>query len=161
LAKRIAADAGCEPRTCDHALLAGLLHDSGKLVLAANLPEEYGRVLLATERASAEPWIIEDEVLGTTHAEAGAYLLGLWGIPDPIVEAIAFHHRPRECPADAFTPLTAVHVADAVDHDAREAAEQRPVPWLDLEYVSRLGLEERVAVWCELGQSLEEQGANR
>ena len=51
---------------------------------------------------------------GTTHAEVGAYLLGLWGLPDPIVEAVAWHHNPGGCPGKAFTPLTAVHAADAI-----------------------------------------------
>jgi hypothetical protein len=38
----------------------------------------------------------------TSHAELGAYLLGLWGIPDNIVEAVAFHHRPSKLLDDMF-----------------------------------------------------------
>jgi HD-like signal output (HDOD) protein len=55
-------------------------------------------------------------LLGTTHAEVGAYLLGLWGLPDAIVEALAFHHCPSACPDQRFSPLTAVHIANALVH---------------------------------------------
>ena len=34
-------------------------------------------------------------MLGVTHAEIGAYLLGIWGLPYSIVEAVAHHHTPR------------------------------------------------------------------
>jgi HD-like signal output (HDOD) protein len=51
----------------------------------------------------------------TTHAEVGAYLLGLWGFRDDLIEAVAYHHRPGDCIATRFTPLTAVHVADAFE----------------------------------------------
>ncbi len=36
----------------------------------------------------------EYAVMKTSHAELGAYLLGLWGLPDSIVEIVAFHHEP-------------------------------------------------------------------
>jgi HD-like signal output (HDOD) protein len=34
-------------------------------------------------------------VLGITHSELGACLLGTWGLPLPILEAIAWHHEPQ------------------------------------------------------------------
>ena len=112
LAKRIAASAGDDVEGLrDHSLMAGLLHDAGKLVIAANLPGKYASVLAVAEREQHELWVAEREILKNTHAEVGAYLLGLWGLPDPIVEAVAFHHNPRRCLGDGFTPLTAVHAA--------------------------------------------------
>jgi HD-like signal output (HDOD) protein len=82
-------------------------------------------------------------VLGTTHAEVGGYLLGLWGLPDALVEAVAWHHNPGGCPGTAFTPLTAVHVADAIVR-AEEGAQP------DAEYLARLGLSDRWGVWMGL-----------
>lgn len=158
LAKRISAAEGCEARVCDHALMAGLLHDAGKLVLAANLPDEYRRALAVARDAAVAQREAEERIFGTTHAEAGAYLLGLWGLPDPIVEALAFHHCPNECLADTFTPLTAVHVANALEHEADHVAEDRDASPLDSDYLARIGLAERLPVWRELYQSLLQEG---
>ena len=50
------------------------------------------------------------------------YLLGLWGLPETVVEAIAFHHRPSDFVVDGFSLLTAVHVAEALEHELRSPA---------------------------------------
>jgi hypothetical protein len=44
-----------------------------------------------------------------THAEVGAYLVGIWGLPPSIVETAAWHHLPSTGGARTFAPLTAVH----------------------------------------------------
>jgi CheY-like chemotaxis protein len=49
LAKHIATAEGCTNQVRDHALMAGLLHDAGKLVIAANLPEQYRSVFTFAE----------------------------------------------------------------------------------------------------------------
>ena len=78
----------------DDAFAAGLLHDVGRLVLASAFGQEYQHVL----RRAAEPGALlaqcEGEAFGCTHNVAGAYLLGLWGLADPVVEAVAWHHQP-------------------------------------------------------------------
>jgi HD-like signal output (HDOD) protein len=56
----------------------------------------------------------EREIFGVTHAEVGAYLLGLWGIPFPIVEAVAFHHRPNEVQPESRALVGAVHIASGI-----------------------------------------------
>ena len=53
-------------------------------------------------------------MLGLTHAEVGAYLLGLWGLPDPIVEAVALHHTPASVVAHEFDLLGALAVSHAL-----------------------------------------------
>ena len=161
LAKRISAAEGCDAKACEHALMAGLLHDAGKLVLAANLPDEYRQAMGTARDAAVAHWEAEEQILGTTHAETGAYLLGLWGLPDPIVEALAFHHRPNECLVTSFTPLTAVHVANALEHEADSAAEDRDAGPLDTDYLARIGLGERLAAWRELHQTLVQEETNQ
>jgi HD-like signal output (HDOD) protein len=94
----------------DTAFAAGLLHDAGQLVLMSRMPQPYAE---ATRRAVAGRRPLheaEREVLGASHAEVGAYLLGLWGLPPPIVEAVAFHHQERPCPGSLDT-IDAVGVA--------------------------------------------------
>lgn len=111
MAKRIAEDHGAAPDVVCDSMVAGLLHDVGQLVLATNRPNGYRKVI-ERARAEATPLVdVERAAFGTSHAEVGAYLLGLWGLPESIVQAVAFHHAPRECLGQTFSPLTAVHVA--------------------------------------------------
>src|SRR5690606_40653897 len=48
------------------------------------------------------------------HTEAGAYLLGLWGLPMPIIEAVAFHRSPARSSTRRFWVTGATHVAMAL-----------------------------------------------
>ncbi len=79
----------------DNGFLAGTLHDIGKLIFAANLGEEYVSVLRDARDRKVALHIAEESAFGATHAEVGGYLLGLWGLPAEIVEAVTFHHHPR------------------------------------------------------------------
>ena len=98
----------------DVVVVSALLHDIGRLVLASKMPDKFCSVLSrATERGCAD-FEAEEELLGTTHAEIGAYLLGLWGMPDLAVEAIAHHHRPTRIPHAGFDSSVAVYVADVL-----------------------------------------------
>ncbi len=76
----------------DDALAAGLLHDCGKLVFAACSECSYGEVLEFSGDKTVPLYEAELEMLEASHAEAGACLLDLWGLPGEIVEAVAFHH---------------------------------------------------------------------
>jgi putative nucleotidyltransferase with HDIG domain len=102
----------------DDALTAGLLHDAGKLVLAANFPKEYVDITKLAEKEGLTIGEAEGRVLnGTTHAEIGAYLIGLWGLPRSLVEAIAFHHRPHPDIMRSFNVVVAVYIANLLEHD--------------------------------------------
>jgi putative nucleotidyltransferase with HDIG domain len=147
LAKMVAVAEHCEPHVCDHALMAGLLHDIGRLILAANQADRYRESLRRAAEPGQSSLSAERAVFGTTHAEVGAYLLGLWGLPDPVVEAAAFHHQPAACEATVFTPLTAVHVANALERACHAAGGDDPPERLDLAYLERLGLANRWPVW--------------
>ncbi len=93
------------------AYLGGLLHDIGKLAFARNLEEDY-REIIQIARCEKRPlYEIELEAWGVTHADAGAYLLGLWGLPFPMLEAVARHHAAPDS-FNAFSPALAVHLAE-------------------------------------------------
>ena len=109
VAKRLVSS----PSQARNAFTAGLLHDIGKLVLAVCVPEF--KQVLQVCRASGRPsHEVEEEMLGMTHAEVGAYLLGLWGLPHAIVEAVAYHHNPGAALERTFDIPTAVSLADAL-----------------------------------------------
>jgi putative nucleotidyltransferase with HDIG domain len=130
--------------------MIGLLHDVGRLVLAANLPDAFDRAYQLAEEKHVPHWEAEREVFGATHAEVGAYLIGLWGLPEPIVEAVVYHHAPAKCPHPGSAMLTALHVADAlasakVEYDA---AVHHPEP--DVQYLAGMRLADRLPEWREL-----------
>ncbi len=151
IAKAIAKAEKSEKSLGDEAMMAGLLHDTGKLILAQNLPDEYGTIIARARTRRISMRDAEEQVLGASHAEIGAYLLGLWGLPDSIVEAVAFHHQPAKCAASAFDVVTAVHVANALEHDcAKGDGASGAIDGLDLDYLATLGLADRVPEWRDI-----------
>jgi HD-like signal output (HDOD) protein len=130
----------------DEAVTAGLLHDVGKLILAVNLPAQFAE---ATRLATTEPMdAVEAEVrvIGADHAAVGGYLLGLWGLPVPVVEAITLHHRPTLSPPATFGPLAILHAANALAHETDPAAGDSPHR-VDAPSLESIGLEDRLPVW--------------
>jgi len=142
-AKHISVIENQSQNAVDNTFMAGLLHDIGKLVLATNLPEQYDKALDLAQNGDANLCEVEKSVFGATHAEVGAYLVGLWGIQDPIVEVLAFHHCPDKCMGNFFNPLMAIHVADANEFDSTDKIE------VDIDYLSKAGFKERLPVWRE------------
>jgi HD-like signal output (HDOD) protein len=129
------------------AYTAGLLHDAGKLVLATACSQDYAQVHDYANVNDVQLTDAEETLLGCTHAEIGAYLLGIWGLPHPIVEAVAYHHRPSDCVGTGLSPLTAVHAADVLAFVRRKESFDYPVPQMDRVYLQKLGLEGHTAGW--------------
>jgi len=157
-AKAIAAAEGRDRQTLDDAFLSGMLHDVGRLVLADRLPERYGAVLELVREQSVPLVQAERDLLGATHGEVGAYLLGLWGLPDPIVETVAYHHRPLESDNEHFGPLAAVHIADAVERHFRAGKGARGRPDISEAYLEKLGRLTHVRDWLELCDGVQIEG---
>ena len=101
LAKDIARAETADEKVAEEALIAGILHDIGRLIML-KIPEQCRMVMDFIERTGCDLVEAEYTIMKTSHAELGAYLLGLWGIPDNIVEAVAFHHRPSKLLDDMF-----------------------------------------------------------
>ncbi|HEY6802883.1 MAG TPA: response regulator [Pyrinomonadaceae bacterium] len=151
LAKEIAKCEKQSSEVVEQSFTAGLLHECGKLVLASHLPAEYGQMLERTKVEGLKLIEAEQKVLGASHPEVGAYLLGLWGLPDSIVEAVAFHQNPNSCPAEEFSPLTAVCVADYLIDETNSSELEKSVGIDEVSsFLERLKLEGRFAVWKEL-----------
>lgn len=146
-AKAIARLQNAPRMMVDESFTAGLLHDVGKLILFSAYKAECSRIWkqAATEKIPA--LTLEREVLGCTHAAVGAYLLGLWGLPDSVVEAVAWHHQPAEAAPEFFSPLIVVHAANCLDHRLHSYAGCCETPELDQSLLSRLGLAGRPPAW--------------
>lgn len=135
-----------KPAIAVDSFTAGLLHDIGEVVLAVNLPKDFVEVSKMVEQGERRLFA-ERRVFETTHAEIGAYLLGLWGLPQTVVEAVAYHHTPMESATDEVTPLTAVHLANALEHHASYDGIPDWRMRLDAEYVQKLSLTEKIEEW--------------
>jgi putative nucleotidyltransferase with HDIG domain len=95
-------------------LLAALLHDIGYWVL---VKERGPQLAEATRIATTESIAMdaaEQRLFGASHAEIGAYLLGIWGFPSTIVEAVANHHSPGSVAQTGFDALAALSIAHAL-----------------------------------------------
>jgi HD-like signal output (HDOD) protein/CheY-like chemotaxis protein len=146
-----------EARESEVAVTAALLHDVGHLALFSKLPDEYR----ANRQYAKDQGVSLDEAerarLGVTHAEIGAYLLGLWGLPGEVTDAIGAHHSPVE----SWTSLDAsavVHLAEALASEHLGVPE-REEPWPS-EVLERLGAAETIAaIRADIRQSRLSDGA--
>jgi len=156
--REISRSQNCARNLVDDAFAAGLLHDVGRLVLASACTADYRGVLRQAAENRADLSACEQEAFGCSHAEVGAYLLGLWGLPDLIVEAVAWHHTPAKAEPTEFSPLIAVHVADNYDHQFHNYATPRHGITLDEELLLKLGLKDRLEIWVKVCQEPDPNG---
>lgn len=138
LADRAAAELG---------FAAALLHDVAEGVLAAGLRETY-LPLRAAAHATHEPLVLaERRELGACHAELGGFLLGVWGLPAPLVDLVRFHHSPRDADPALRPVMAALHVADALcsEHDSDGA--------IDHEFLAEAGVAELLPTWRSIAET--------
>jgi HD-like signal output (HDOD) protein len=158
-AKKITQAESSDRAMVDEAFIAGLLHDVGKLMLAANMAEQYQEAMAVAEARKLSLTEAEQLVFGATHADVGAYLLGLWGLPVPIVEAVALHHRPvRQC-ENGFSPLAAVHAANVFEHEFAGDLPQTVPAGLNMSYIASIGLADHAEDWRAAFREFVEQKA--
>lgn len=150
LAKQIAASQKRDETYCGEAYVAGVLHDIGKLILARDFPRQYGEVLTGAEECGYAVSDLEREAFGADHADLGAYLLGLWGLPSTLIEAVAFHHEPNKSQAKEFSILTAVHVANVLTYSNESGESSKCV---DDIYLQSIGLTNELPAWRRLRQA--------
>jgi HD-like signal output (HDOD) protein len=128
------------------AFSAAMVHDVGKIVLAAGVPDKFGEALRLEREQGTPLHVLEKELIGVTHAEVSAYLLGSWGLPLSIVEAAAYHHTPHFVTEGPLDLLARLHAADALldRHSDRQGAPGREA-LLDREFIARAGVGEWLA----------------
>lgn len=146
-AKAIAHTERWSPAAQEEAFTAGLLHNCGLLVLAENMPEQLARVIELARAQSLPLGRFEQEVYGATHGQVGGYLLGLWGLPHPIVEAVALHTAGPPWSNPEPGPLAVVHAAHALAGEHLRTIPGVPTSGLNLDYLRALGLDARISAW--------------
>jgi PAS domain S-box-containing protein len=132
------------------AMVAGMLHDVGKLILAWKLSERFEKVLEEAREARCPVYQVEERLDGFGHAEIGAYLLGLWGLPYNVVEAVALHHAPNRVPHQSLDTIADVYAANLLAHDLEESASVGPAIYNLNDYqeeLATLGVGEMIPEW--------------
>jgi putative nucleotidyltransferase with HDIG domain len=150
LAKKIVMAGKLGTAIEDEACKAGLFHDLGKLVIAMNMPDVYLKVVKYAAEKKVNISGAEKRILGIDHGKVGAYLLGLWGFTDPILEAVAFHHEPELIEAVDLNMVTVVHVADSLDHENCYYHALPAGQSLNDEYLMKMHFESRLIEWRRL-----------
>lgn len=139
----------------DGVFAAGLLHEVGLLVLASQNREDLAETLALAREQQHHISEIEQARYGVTHAELGAHLLALWGLPHPVIEAVARHHDDR-WPDLQWGTVPALYVANALVEELE--AERLPNPLcplkLDHDYLDRVGVATSLNRWRELAAGL-------
>ena len=147
IAKQIAILEKKDEIFINNSFLAGMLHDIGILIIAANLPEKYKEINKIVNEEKIDFFEAEKKVLNTTHSEVGAYLTKLWGLPDDIVDAIAFHHNPMKSTIKDYSILTIVYIANYLYYEKFNNKDDANKNNLNQVYINKLGIKNKLEEW--------------
>lgn len=152
--KKIAMEATDDTNIINSSFIAGMLHDIGRLLLLTKLGSAYVPIIEKAGAESTPLLALEKQTFNATHCDIGAYLIGLWGFNNNIVEAIAFHNTIETYPGTSFSAALAVHVADAMyyKHYPQALVGGHPGPHMD--YLKLLGYDDRLNYWSELCEEI-------
>jgi HD-like signal output (HDOD) protein len=156
LARQMATGSNAGKHTSEKVFISGMLCNIGLLTLNTTISDRYNTIRAQAAQTGESIMTVEKRILGASHADLGAYIMGLWGFDDDIIEALAFHHHPNEAPSSVnLQPLVFVHVADALV----PANRGNPEPGIiDTDYLSKLGLLKNLSEWQTLAESLNNNG---
>lgn len=143
IAYHIAMEVTSSEEMAKEAFAGGLLSDIGKLILALT-PEVSNSISKYSEDEGLSSCDAEYLMAGSSHAEIGAYLLVLWGIPANVVNIVAYHHRPAELDGFHTEPVVAVHIAQSL---LDIIYEQAIPPSMDWSFLSSRGYSARMPEW--------------
>jgi HD-like signal output (HDOD) protein/ActR/RegA family two-component response regulator len=140
----------------DAVLIAGLLQDVGQLIFAARAPQRFSIALSTSARSKTPLYEAELELFGSTHAEVGSYLLGLWGLPAKLVQTVAQHLQPVAS-ARVFDAAAALYVANLLSVNPEvPALEEVPTRTIaiDLSHLRALGVAHQLEDWRKIARDL-------
>jgi len=137
-------------------LIAGMLQDVGQLIFAARAAQRFAIALSSSARAKTPLYEAELELFGSTHAEVGGYLLGLWGLPTRIVHAVA-HHLEPVAGTRVFDAAAALYVGNLLSQNPDvPALDQVPARTtaIDLSYLRALGVAHQLEDWRRMAREV-------
>lgn len=157
-AKKIAQAETGNVQMINHTFIAGIMHDIGKLLLFSCLHDSYSQAVTMARKQYIPLHQAEQQVFNSDHANVGSYLVGLWGLPGSVIEAVAFHHQLDAYPNPSFCPAVAVHAADVIYYDLYPERSVGQPPRLNYSYLEQAGVRKRYAEWTGLCSELQACG---
>jgi putative nucleotidyltransferase with HDIG domain len=139
--------------------LAALLHDVGKLVIAERVPAHFARAVAQAKDEAKPLYQVEEELIQISHAEVGAYLLSLWGLPATVVEAVAHHHHPRRVQHSGMDMILVVYVANILALERESLVKGIASPELDMELLEENDMVALLPEWRRIAESADSQQA--
>ena len=159
LAKKIALSEDLDLAEVEKAFCGGLLGRLGCVLFLLNSSDEVKEYLLRLQVNSNAILETEKILFGSTHSEVGAYLLGLWGFADSIVEAVLYQHDPSRTGIKSFNATIAVYVAESLLVHSSEARKgqiyKQDRVMLNEPYIRGLGKLNRIPIWIDLCKTSE------
>ncbi len=150
-ARSIARQEKMKRNVTDDTFMAGLMHDIGQMIVAVNLPEKWQAARKLAQKEGFAMHLAEEQVIGADHAVIGAYLLGLWGLPEPVVQAVCHHHHPDQEGCVELSPALIISIADAFAHNLEHLADSKTtIKGIDSDLAERLNLGQRLAKWQKI-----------
>jgi len=130
----------------EEAFLAGLLHETGRLILVDNFPEQFQAACDAARRDKSPLAPCVAEAFGAAPSRIAAYLLDLWGLPQGAVTAVSLLDQPEEEMAAAFTTASALYIADQVACMETPPDAFPPAEW-NAAYLRSIGCPDDLKYW--------------
>jgi HD-like signal output (HDOD) protein/CheY-like chemotaxis protein len=151
LAASIAKKLNFSPQEREDVRVSGVLHDIGVL-LYFKIPYLTPQTFF-NKNGTISPET-EYQVLGTSHAEMGGYLLGIWGLPITIVEAVAFHHAPWQQIANSAGIVDVLYVANGLLNMCKFEKEVAYSGYIDIDYLRQVGFADHLDEWLAMARDL-------
>jgi HD-like signal output (HDOD) protein len=148
LAQHICRGNGLAAKLGEEAFLAGLMHEIGRFILVDNFPDQF-KAACDRARQTRSPLAAGlREASLASPSQVGAFVLELWGLPEPVIGAVAALDNPEKDQANGFTISSALYVADHIA-SGKLPADSFPVEGWNLAYLKSIGCEDQIPAWEE------------
>ena len=143
----------------DLVFMSAVLHDLGQLVVASRIPTQFSKALRLAREQRMPQYLAERQILGADHAMVAAYVLGIWGLPPAIAEAVAYHHEPPHGLDPKLGTLAALYIANRITHEVSdEGTDAENIETLDMDYVNALGVAGKLDGWRKMARETQGRG---
>lgn len=145
----------------------GMMSHIGSLILYLYYHARMDKVIARVEKEGISIVEAERDEFGAAHPEIGAYLLGLWGFPESLTNAVAHHHDPVAFNQTEMNELTALYAAQHLtrelsaqhrpqdgagdgDADTPDAPNAKPESTIDIAYLEKIGKADSLPAWRKI-----------